>query len=191
MSHPFRRTSQRGFSLLELLVTLFVVVLVTSLVTLNVGGGAGDYELEGQVDELLDTATYALDEAQFLGWDFGLLIVREYSRDPSYTLQWLERGPDRWSAPRSGKDVFAELELPPGVELELELDGVLLQQDVFSPREELPEPQIVFYSSGETAPGNLVIRASDTGDLLWRVEWDLLGNFRALHRGEESEFDES
>ena len=88
------------------------------------------------------------------------------------------------------KDVFTEIELPPGLELELELDGVLQDQEVFSPYEDFPQPQLVFYASGETAPGNLVIRDSDSGDIRWRVEWDLLGNFRALLRGEEPEPDE-
>ncbi|MFO7549845.1 MAG: prepilin-type N-terminal cleavage/methylation domain-containing protein, partial [Haliea sp.] len=37
-----------GFSLLELLVVLFVVVLITSLATLNVGSGNQDLRLEAQ-----------------------------------------------------------------------------------------------------------------------------------------------
>ena len=40
----------RGFSLLELLVTLFVVVLITSLVTLTVTSGGQDIQLEAQLN---------------------------------------------------------------------------------------------------------------------------------------------
>ncbi|KZX59463.1 hypothetical protein A3709_14305 [Halioglobus sp. HI00S01] len=187
MGLPARRIDQRGFSLLELLVTLFVVVLVTSLVTLNVGSGAGDYELQGQMEEIADTAAYALDEAQFVGWDFGLLLLRSDEPDSAYSLDWLERGPERWRAPASGKDVFRPMDLPADITLELELDGVLQEQEVFLPTQEFPAPQMVFYASGETPPGNLSVIDDRNGELLWRLEWDLLGNFRALYRGEEPE----
>ena len=70
------RQSQRGFSLLELLVTLLVVVLITSLVTLTVGSGGQDIRLAAKVRNLADVASYALDEAQMMGIDYGLLLQR-------------------------------------------------------------------------------------------------------------------
>lgn len=174
---------QRGFSLLELLVTLFVIVLVTSLVTLNVGTGGADYRLQHLVENVADTANYALDEAQFAGWDYGLLITRQ-DRDgePYYRLRWLERGPERWRSPLSGKEVFADVDLDAGVELELTLDGALQDEQLFYPRVDAPAPQVVLYASGETLPGALDL-LDENGSLLWRLEWDLLGNFRALRQG--------
>jgi prepilin-type N-terminal cleavage/methylation domain-containing protein len=181
------RQRQWGFSLLELLVTLFVIVLVTSLVTLNVGTGGAEYRLQRLVESMADTANYALDEAQFAGWDYGLLITREDRAGQSYyRLRWLERGPERWRPPLSGKEVFADIALDPGLELELELDGALQDQDVFSPRVDAPAPQLVFYASGETLPGLLDL-LDPQGNLLWRLEWDLLGNFRALRQGIDEE----
>ena len=47
---------QGGFSLLELLVTLIVVVLITSLVTLNVGSGSRDIQLEAQLRDIAGVA---------------------------------------------------------------------------------------------------------------------------------------
>jgi len=173
-----------GFSLLELLVTLFVIVLVTSLVTLNVGSGGAQYQLQEAVEGIADTANYALDEAQFAGWDFGLLIRRESDGGlPRFRLDWLERGPERWRAPLSGKDVFQSTLLEPGIDLQLELDGVIQDSALFLPEVDFPAPQVVLYASGETLPGALDVTSEESGELLWRLEWDLLGNFRALHRG--------
>ena len=42
----------RGFSLLELLVALFVVVIITSLVSLAVNSGGQEIQLEAKVNEL-------------------------------------------------------------------------------------------------------------------------------------------
>ncbi len=182
------RRHQRAFSLLELLVTLFVIVLVTSLVTLNVGSGGAEYQVQEDVEAIADTANYALDEAQFAGWDFGLLIRQESDGGESrFRLEWLERGPERWRRPVSGKEVFAALLLEPGLDLQLELDGVVQDSELFFPNQDYPEPQLVLYASGETLPGALDFSSETSGELLWRLEWDLLGNFRALHRGLDEE----
>ena len=59
-----RAAAQSGFSLLELLVALFVVMIITSLVTLNVSSGGQDLALEAKVRSVADISAYALDEAQ-------------------------------------------------------------------------------------------------------------------------------
>ena len=179
---------QAGFSLLELLVALFVVVLVTSLVTLNVGSGGRDIELEAQVRDLAGVAAYALDEAQLLGVDFGLLLEqRDEDGETVFGWRWLERRPEGWREPASGKEVFAPGQLPPGVELQLELEDVPVDSLSLAPAGEERSPQLVFYASGETAPGAMEVRRRDNGELLWRMEWDLLGRFDLLRRGEPGE----
>ena len=178
----------RGFSLLELLVTLFVIVLVTSLVTLNVPAGGGDVQLEQKLRNLVDTAEYALDEAQFVGRDFGLLL-REIDAGGArvYAWDWRERQAQGWREPASGKDVFAGQKLPPNVELQLELENVAVTELSPRPGEEEQAPQVILYASGETIPGAIDVRSRDNGDLLWRLQWDLLGRFDLLRRGEEEE----
>ena len=179
---------QRGFSLLELLVTLFVIVLVTSLVTLNIGSGDRDILLQAAVEGLADSANYALDEAQFAGMNYGLSVRMEDEEGRwRYYFDWWEEGPAGWRVPLSGKDVFASAALPADVEVQLELDGVIQEQEAFIPLSENPQPQLLLYASGETLPGALDIRAADSGELLWRVEWNILGNFQALRRGEAPE----
>lgn len=183
---------QRGFSLLELLVALIVVVLVTTLVNLSVSSGGQDVALRAMAYELEDVATYALDEAQMTGVDYGLLLEEdEKAGAVTYRYRWLERKVDGWGDPASGKDVFRQGQMPPGITLELELEEsplVELSLDDDEKDERL-SPQVVFYASGETTPGALEIRQADGGDLLWRIEWDLLGDFKVLPRG-EPEFEE-
>ena len=177
---------QRGFSLLELLVTLFVVVLVTSLVTLNVTSGGTDIRLEYALRNLADTAAYALDEAQFTGVDYGLVLEEvEQGREPVYRYSWRELGPEGWRAPETGKEVFDTGKLPPGIELTLELEDVAAAD--LSPRDAQEEmtPQVVLYASGETIHGAIDVRNRDGGELLWRLEWDLLGRINVLRRGIE------
>lgn len=175
---------QRGFSLLELLVTLFVVVLVTSLVTLNIGSGDRDLLLRTAVESLADSASYALDEAQFTGMNYGLMLhMEDEGGQWRYRYDWWEQTPVGWREPASGKDIFAPAQLPAGLELQLELDGLIQEQDLLLGNSPAPQPQILLYASGETVPGAIELRDRDTGEVLWRIEWDLLGNFQTLQRG--------
>jgi len=179
---------QSGFSLLELLVTLIVIVLVTSLVSLTVSSGGQDIKLQAQVRNLAEVANYALDEAQMMGRDYGLLLQQgQVDGDTIYSYEWRERRLDGWQTPESGKDVFARQELPVGLEMQLELEDSPSEEIGLGELEEDPEPQVVFYSSGETIEGAIDIRRREGGEILWRVQWDLLGRFKVLPRGEELE----
>jgi general secretion pathway protein H len=185
---------ERGFSLLELLVALMVIVLVTTMANLSVNSGGQDIQLESMVRNLADVGSYALDEAQMTGVDYGLLIEEEQAAgETSYSYRWLERHLDGWGDPVSGKDVFARQQLPPGVVLELELEDAPVVELSLAERKEEEEkiaPQVVFYASGEATVGAVNVRLQDKDDLLWRVQWDLLGHFDVLRRGLADEEEE-
>jgi len=178
----------RGFSLLELLVVLFVVVIITSLATLNVGTGNQDLRLEAQARELQNLALFALDEAQLSGRDFGMVLFLD-ARGPEATFgyDWRERRPEGWRRPLVGSDVFSEQILPAEVDLALVLESV--PETALLPAPVAPDaaPQVVFYASGEVVPGELELRRRDNGETLWRLQWDLLGRMTLLRRGERAD----
>jgi len=175
----------RGFSLLELLVVLFVVVIITSLATLNVGSGNQDLRLEAQVRELQNIALFALDEAQLSGRDMGMLLFLD-ARGPETTFgyDWRERRPEGWRRPLTASDVFAEQALPVEVDLSLLLENVPAAELLPAPVAADAAPQVVFYASGEVVPGELELRRRDSGEILWRLQWDLLGRMTLQRRGE-------
>lgn len=180
---------QSGFSLVEMLVALMVVVLVTSLVSLSFNSGGQDVKLASMVRDLAGVAGYALDEAQMTGVDYGLLLEEEVlDGEVVYAYSWLEHQVEGWGVPRSGKEIFQTQRFPPGTELELELeDAPLVELSLVDDGSEIVEPQIIFYASGEATVGAINLRRREDGELLWRIEWDLLGRFDLLPRGEELE----
>jgi len=187
-----KEQSQSGFSLLELLVALFVVVIITSLVALGVNSGARDIDLEAKVKSLADISGYAIDEAQMRGVDMGLLIERvDDGGDEVYRYGWRERMPQGWLRPVVDAEIFLDQYFPAEIEVELELESSVFEDlDIddseVDRRNADPAPQIIFYSSGEVTAGALNLRQIDTSELLWRLEWDLLGRFKLMRRGEES-----
>ncbi len=69
-----------------------VIVLVTTMANLTVSSGGQDIQLESMVRNLADVGSYALDEAQMTGVDYGLLIEEEQAAgETSYSYRWLER----------------------------------------------------------------------------------------------------
>ena len=173
----------RGFSLIELLVAVFVIVLLTGVVSLNVGRGGAELELEGEVRHLSGLLAFASAEAGLSATDHGLFIARDSDMDSSgYEGIWLRRFDQGWAAPR-GAEVFEPLTLAAGFELRLDLSG--------QPEVELlpyepdlnPSPQIVAWAGGEMTPGSLDWLDARTGELLYRLEWDLLGRMTLMPRG--------
>ncbi len=177
---------QRGFSLLELLVTLFVIVLVTSMASLNVGSGDRSLNLESTLRNFSHSAEFALDEAQFSATDFGLVFwLRSVEGDWLYGYEWREYREEKWRQLSADRPIFASVALPAELELELEIEDTLVGQEALTQSAGDALPQVIMYASGEVTPGAMELRNKESGDLLWRVEWDLLGQFRLLLRGEE------
>jgi type II secretion system protein H len=184
-----------GFTLLEILIVLFVISLVTSLAGLALNSGGRDMEFDAQVRQLADISSYALEEAQATGRDMGLYLERAYEAGlPVYRYRWLQRRAEGWRPPEIDEALFGIRQLPPQVEVALVLDDLPLPElepDTGDSERDLV-PQVLFYASGETTPGVLELRSADSGDILWRIDWDLLGRFELLRRGEpEGSFDEA
>ena len=92
---------------------------------LTINSGGQDIRLEALVRNLADAGSYALDEAQMEGVDYGLLIEEEQAAGATtFSYRWVERYIDvarhveEWREPASGKEVFARQQLPPGIALE-------------------------------------------------------------------------
>ena len=115
---------QRGFSLIELLVAVFVIVLLTGVVSLNVGRGGAELELESEVRHLAGLLAFSSAEAGLSAADHGLFIARDTDLDSSvYEGVWLRRFDQGWAAPRASAEVFKPLALSTGYELRLDLSG--------------------------------------------------------------------
>ncbi len=177
-----------GFSLIELLVAVLIIVLLTTVVGLNVGTGGKDILLENEVEDLAATLSFVQAEAELSGADHGLLIEFDgLGRDARYHGRWRRLYDQGWAPPQGGGDTLADITFFEDIELVLLLDGqpeVLLEPD---PDVTNPPPQLQLYAGGEMTPGALEWLDRQTGELLWRLEWDLFGRMTLMRRGELDE----
>ena len=187
---------QRGFSLIEMLAVVFVVVLLTSLVSRNVGAGGADISRENKVRDVAAMLSYALTEAELSGTDHGLFIHRLAEGETAYQGLWLRRYDQGWAPPISRNDAFDDLQFEPGIDLELRLDEQPLVDFEVLEEEVNPPPQIILFAGGEVTPGELTWIDDRTGDLLYTLRWDLFGRMEFMPKGlepddalQESSFD--
>lgn len=182
-----------GFSLLELLIALFIVGLIVSVAGLSVSSGSRPYQIEAALNEFMDIAEYALDEAQMRGVDLGLSLQQDLDNGTTvFYYQWLERYErNRWRLARFDEDAFGERMLPFGIDVALEVEqgDINLQEDPEDEENQL-RPQAIFYSSGETTPGTMTWVEPQTQEILWELEWDLIGRLSKRRRGEVDPEDE-
>ncbi len=171
--------------MLELLLTLVVIGLIVSLAGLSVNSGRHSYEVDAALKNFADIAEYALDEAQLSGRDMGLVFERRNEGGATiFSFQWLQRDGLRWQPAPMDEDAYGRKDFPLNVDVTLEVEQD--QADVVGGEntdDEDLSPQVIFYASGETTPGIMTWVDDLTGDLLWELEWDLLGRMSLRKNG--------
>jgi hypothetical protein len=107
----------------------------------------------------------------------------------AYKGVWLKRFDQGWVSPRQGAEIFAPLALGDGYELRLILEGQPEAELLPYERDLKLSPQIVTWAGGEVTPGALEWLDTRTGELLYRLEWDLLGRMTLMPKGLVDEVD--
>lgn len=147
---PRRSMRAGGFTLLELLVVVFIIGIMAAMFTLSVGvAGGTDRELRREAERIETLIALAIEDASFQSRELGLRLYPQ-----RYEFSVLDRGnvfddlDDKWVPLED--DVLGARELPPVFGLELEIEGRMVKlersaKDV----EKTYEPQLFIFSSGD------------------------------------------
>ena len=151
------RNKQRGFSLLELLVVIFIIGLMSGVAVLTLPGKDGEALLREERAELMNSLRSARSEAVFSGRSLGLLWGGNSGRYMSLT----ENG---WQAVSIGP-LSRKLELDSSVRAEIAIGGEPLSIPDENDGRRQMTPQIQFLSDGQVSPFEWRLRSID-GDTL-------------------------
>lgn len=166
---------QRGFSLIEILVALFVIVMLASLVTLNLSSPERDRMAEDSAHTIASLLDYALEEAQYSGYEYGVFLSASEQDDLTATLTFKRFERSGWVS-LSDSILTGPIEIVDGVSLELWVEGermelIPMPQDVANWR-----PAIRLWPSGEMTAGRAVVSDTSEASLQgWGVDWTLFG----------------
>lgn len=155
--------SARGFTLLEVLVTLLLVGILTSLAVLMVGGDGGEGRLRDEARRLAAMIDLHHTEALLRGEQRGVQFSPEGYR-------FLTLGHDNLWLPPVTAQVGDDRQLPEDLHLDLSVEGRPVDLDA----DDAPEiPQVLLLSSGESTEFNAVL--ADDQRRGFQVVGDLLG----------------
>lgn len=163
--------TQRGFTLLEMLVVVVIIGILATFATLSIGNRALDDRMEVEARRLAAVLKLAEDEAEFKGVTIGFAVTadgyRFLSRDDAGDWQpYSEAEPLR---PRTLSEPFY---------------AQLLLEGRAAAAEKKIKPQALFLSSGEATEFSVSIKAPNYAPH-YRIDVDILGKL-SLKREDET-----
>lgn len=158
---------ERGFTLLEVLVVVFIIGLLAGLAVLSVDDRAADDRLQQEaqrLDALLETAA---EEAVLFGVELGLEITRDGYR-------FLRLDADGWTPITAQDSPLRPRALDENTTLRLiRADG----EEIGDEDGDAPRPDVLFLSSGEITPFELAMTGNGAHSR-YRYEGQLTGELK-------------
>jgi general secretion pathway protein H len=160
-----------GFTLLEVLVVLFIIGIITAMATLSIGVATTRKGSEKEIQRIQDLLALASEEAVLQGREFGITF---YAKE--YEFSTYDPGDGQWTPLGDEAVPFGPRRFPPEtiVDLEIEHRIVKLAAEKPSapkttrpsgaaaarsqPRDEETQPQVFMLSSGDITPFTLRLR---------------------------------
>lgn len=177
------RPHQRGFTLIEILVVIFIVATISTIALLSISTVSEDEDLETERRRFASLAETIRDEATMQGREFGIEIMRSSYRfvefDP-LSRQWAEV---------PGDDLYRLRRLPEGLEFELYIDDKLIQlleepaqledpdDEKLTAGDERFKPHLFVFASGEASVYELHVWRRQTDSRLI-LRGDVLGQIK-------------
>lgn len=163
--------SERGFTLLELLVVVFIIGLLAGLAVLSVDDRVADDRLQQEAQRLDALLHIAAEEAVLFGIELGLEVTRDGYR-------FLRLDADGWTPITAQDSPLRPRTLDENTTLHLiRADGENATDDEET---DGPAPDVLFLSSGEITPFELSMTANEARSR-YRYEGKLTGELE-LHR---------
>ena len=147
----------KGFTLIEILVVLFIVSLLTGLVVANLPAFVSSADYEEEAQRLKFVFEYSLDKAEVDAVEIGVELASD-----GYGFVIFDEAAQTWMP--SDEPELRYHELPQALKLKLTTEGEPLR--LVDPVNDLepdaePQPELLLLSSGETSIFELSLVAED------------------------------
>lgn len=174
---------ERGFTLIEILVSIAIIGIMLSIVVLSMNIVGNDREIRQEARRLVSLIDLAKDDSILQGREFGIEFIRAGYRFVEY-----DPGLDQW-AEIPADDTLRLRELPEAMEVRLFLEDKEIRL-ADAPAEiqygknqaqgrKRYSPHLLIFSSGEMTPFEVQIEMPER-NLALGISGDLLGNLQVM-----------
>jgi general secretion pathway protein H len=171
----------RGFTLLELMIVVFVIGLVTAGVVISFSGGQRDEQLEREAERLDALFDYVREQAELQTRDYGFRISTR-----GYSFVVYDVLANQWR-PAEEDDALRERPFPAGIETEVVVEGRKVVLETKKKDVEDFMPHVMIFSNGDISSFEVILQRDEAENSRARVYSDESGNIKLLQPGEIEE----
>ncbi len=146
----------RGFTLIEILVTLVIISIVLGLAMLKINVDNIDSRLKQETGRMARKMELADQQAIFQSQDLGMLILED-----NYAFYLLQK--DKWMP--VDDNLLKQRSFDKDIEITAVIEGDEVQLETSAPTK--PVPQIIFSSAGEWTSFEVLFKQKDKNDITY------------------------
>jgi general secretion pathway protein H len=184
------RRSNQGFTLIEIMIVVFIIGLMAGAITLSIGEDKNKAAPRVEAQTLLQAVDFVSEFAALNGEVVGMFITSREASDSIgkyWCYHWQRFRDNAWGP--LPEDSLTEHCMPPNLQWELVLEGHLY---VYDPELEFHPPVLVFSPSGEATPVEMALFEQGTGTTAeaQHIEIDMMGSTHWREQDEAKKRDE-
>ncbi len=172
-----KRALARGFTLIELMIVVFIIGLVTAGAVIVFGGERRDTELEKEAARLDALLNYAREQAELQTRDYGFR-----ANQTSYSFVVFDVLANEWR-PAEEDDALRERKFPAGIRPAMVVEGRSIVLDSKKKDVEDFRPQVLIFANGDLSSFEVMLAREGSDDRA-RIFTDEQTNIRLLQPGE-------
>jgi len=152
------RARPAGFTLLELMVVVFIIGLVTAAAFITFGGDRRDTELDKETERIDALLDYTREQAELQTRDYGLRIDAL-----TYSFVVFDVMQNQWRT-IDEDDALREREFPEGIRPSVVVEGRAIVLDTKKPEIEDFKPQILIFANGDVSSFEITLRREESSE---------------------------